>query len=199
MLQIVQLNLRSAGIACLLGIFCHLQCSSTLDVLYITTYLEEIVTCIYLPLAVGLIEAGKIALFKCHLQSLALTWIQQLGLAEGLELLGWLLVSALWSGNINLSNFLAGNLTGILDSYANLDIVAFCLDRWFAKLEGSIAQTITERISHILLEGVEVAVTYIDILLVVAIVVTLDVTLAPILQILVVLHIVSLAKLAVDG
>ena len=128
LLQIVQLNPRSASIACFLGVFCHLQCSSTLDVLYVTTYLEEIVTCIYLPLAVSLIEAGKIALFEGHLQSLALTWIQQLGLAEGLEFLGWLLVSTLWSGDINLSNFLAGNLTGILDSYANLDIVAFSLD-----------------------------------------------------------------------
>ena len=85
LLQIVQLNLRSAGIACLLNIFRYLQCSSTLDVLHIATYLEEIVTCIYLPLAVSLIEAGKIALFEGHLQSLALTWIQQLGLAEGLE------------------------------------------------------------------------------------------------------------------
>ena len=85
LLQIVQLNLRSAGIASLLGIFCHLQCSSTLDVLHIATYLEEIVTCIYLPLAVCLIEAGKVSLFECHLQCLALTWLQQLGLAEGLE------------------------------------------------------------------------------------------------------------------
>ena len=85
LLQIVHLNTRSAGIACLLGVFRHLQSSSTLDILYIATNLEEIVTSIYLPLAVSLIEAGKITLLERHLQSLALTWLQQLGLAEGLE------------------------------------------------------------------------------------------------------------------
>ena len=53
--QIIHLNIYRASIACLLGVFCHLQCSSTLDVLHIATHLEEIVTCIYLPRAVSLI------------------------------------------------------------------------------------------------------------------------------------------------
>ena len=192
--QIVHLYIHWASVAYLLSIFTNLQSCGALDVLDIGTHLEDIVACIYLPLAVGLIEASEVTLFEGHLQSLALTWLQLLSFVEGLELLGRLLVSTLRSGNINLSNFLAGNLTSVLDGYAYLDVIAFCLDRWLAKLEGSIAQTITERISHILLEGIKVAITYVDILLMVAIVVTLDVTLAPIQQILVGVHIVILGK-----
>ena len=99
--QIIHLNVYRASIAYLLCVFRYFERSSSLDGFHIRAYLEEISTCIDLPLAVSLIEAGKIALFEDHLQSLALAWIQQLGLAESLEFLGWLLVSTLWSGDIN--------------------------------------------------------------------------------------------------
>ena len=45
------------------GLF-HIFC---LDVLYITTYLEEIVTCIYLPLAVELFEQANTSILEVSL------------------------------------------------------------------------------------------------------------------------------------
>ena len=70
--QIIHLNIYRASIAYLLCVFSDLERSGSLDGLHISTYLEEISTSIYLPLAVSLIEAGKITLFECHLQGLAL-------------------------------------------------------------------------------------------------------------------------------
>ena len=82
----------------------------------------------------------------------------------------------------------------ILDGYTYLYVLAVSLDRRLAHLESSITQTEAERISHILLESIEVAIAHVDVFFMIAEVYARDIALSPAFHILIGVHIILLGE-----
>ena len=127
LLYFVELNVQWQYVAYLFCVFANLQSCCTKDIFNVVTNFEDIVSCINLPLTVGFIEACKVTLCNSHGEGLGFTWVEKACFSEGFQLFGRLFVCTLRSCYINLSNLLACNLTGVLNRYANCNLVTVAL------------------------------------------------------------------------
>ena len=167
-------TLRGEGIGGLFRIFRNFRLGGAADVAGRGSDAEGIGTCLSEPLRIGLVERGKVTYRNRHCEGLALAGLQLTGLGEGLQLLGGLFQSALRSSDIDLCHFLTTDTTTILNSDANIDALTLGLDHRLRELESGVGETIAEGIGHVAIEGIEEAITHIDILLVVRVGMTRD-------------------------
>ena len=163
--------LRCQDIAYLFGIFREFGIDGGTDVTAGSSDLEGILTSLGNPLAVSLVERSQFALLYLDGQCLLLTGFQFARLGEALQLMTGFLDVASRSSNIDLSNLLTSYLARILDGDGNGDHITVHLNGSIAIFKSGLAETVTDGISHILVERVEIPVADIDILVVVGIVI----------------------------
>ena len=110
------------------------------------------------------------ALLNLHGQRLTLTGLQFARLGKGLQLVNGLLERTLGSLDIDLSNLLTTDTARILHGDGHIDDIACNLNLGLRESEGGIRQAEAEGIGHLHAFGIEIAITHVDILLVVGIV-----------------------------
>ncbi len=113
---------------------------------------------------------GHFADGELDANALGLALSQLLGLDVAGKLLIGLFQIASGSREVNLDNFLAGNLAGVGDGSGHDDVVLFDGDGLSLHLKGGVAQAIAEGIGNFLAEGVKVTVADVDVVLVVLVV-----------------------------
>ena len=147
----VELRFWSQYVVDLLGVLRDIQSHTFLYILDIVADKERISSCFCNPLAVALVEGCKVADRNSHFQSLALSRLQEGSLGEGFQLLCRFLYCSLWCCDIYLCHLLSADLSCVLYTDGNDDIVAALLRRQLTELECGVAQTVAERIGNILL------------------------------------------------
>src|SRR5574344_1021746 len=130
--------------------------------LHIVTYHKGICPGIAQPLTMGLIKTGEQSSRYADGQCLAFTRTQFACLCKGFQFFGGFVISTLRSSYIYLCHLLATYLTCILHRNTHLYLVFLLTALHIVHVERGVTQSKTEWISHGLLIGIEITITYVD-------------------------------------
>ncbi len=130
-----------------------------------------------------LVERSQLVGGDAQCEGLVLARLQTLCLGESLQLLGGLVGSLrVGSSNVEFYDLLALAVTCVLNGDGHVVDVVLLFNLGVAILEGGVAQAITEGIRNGDIEGVEVTIANVDVLLIFGIVHVADVALLALVE-----------------